>query len=95
MSISSNTFEPFQLLRLSVSGTALLAQIPLHPYYFDAETAHILSELLDTNLDETCHIPLRVTQRRELLDGLIVFMRLHAPVMKDFHSHEVLKTVLE
>ncbi len=35
MSISSNTFEPFQLLRLSVSETALLAQIPLHPYYFD------------------------------------------------------------
>ncbi|MBO7617811.1 MAG: DNA repair protein RecO [Bacteroidales bacterium] len=68
---------------------------PLHPYYFDAEAAHILSELLDTNLDETCHLPLRVTQRRELLDGLIVFMRLHAPVMKDFHSHEVLKTVLE
>lgn len=68
---------------------------PLHPYYFDAESAELLSRFLDKGIDEACGIPLRVTQRRELLDNLIVFMRLHAPVMKDFHSHEVLKTVLE
>ena len=68
---------------------------PLHPYYFDAEAAQFLSQLLNTGIDEACRLPLHVSQRRELLDGLIVFMRLHAPVMKDFHSHEVLKTVLE
>ena len=68
---------------------------PLHPYYFDAEPALLLSRLLNVGIDEACHLPLRVSQRRELLDGLIVFMRLHAPVMKDFHSHEILKTVLE
>ena len=68
---------------------------PLHPYYFDAESAELLSRFFDKGIDEACGIPLRVTQRRELLDNLIVFMRLHAPVMKDFHSHEVLKTVLE
>ena len=68
---------------------------PLHPYYFDAETAALLSSLLNEGIDETSRRPLRLSQRRELLDGLIVFMRLHAPVMKDFHSHEVLKSVLE
>lgn len=68
---------------------------PIHPYYFDAETAFLLSKLLDAGIDEACGIPLRVAQRRVLLDNLIVFMRLHAPVMKDFHSHEVLKSVLE
>ena len=68
---------------------------PLHPYYFDAEDALLLSQLLNAGIDETCRIPLHVSQRRALLDGLIVFMRLHAPVMNDFHSHEVLKTVLE
>ena len=68
---------------------------PLHPYYFDAEDAQLLSQLLNAGIDETCLIPLHVSQRRSLLDGLIVFMRLHAPVMNDFHSHEVLKTVLE
>lgn len=68
---------------------------PLHPYYLDADTAALLASLLNVGIDEASRRPLRLSQRRELLDGLIVFMRLHAPVMKDFHSHEVLKTVLE
>lgn len=68
---------------------------PLHPYYFEAENATLLSELINKGIEEACGVPLRVSQRREMLDGLIVFMRLHAPVMNDFHSHEVLKTVLE
>ena len=68
---------------------------PLHPYYFDTEAAQLLSQLLNASIDEACRIPLNVSQRRALLDGLIVFMRLHAPVMHDFHSLEVLKTVLE
>ena len=69
--------------------------LPIHPYYFEAENARLLSQLLNVSIDEACRLPLRVSQRRELLDGLMVFMRLHAPVMNDFHSHEVLKTVLE
>ena len=68
---------------------------PLHPYYFDANDSQLLSRLLNAGIDETCHLPLNVNQRRALLDGLIVYMRLHAPVMNDFHSHEVLKTVLQ
>ena len=69
--------------------------LPVHPYYFDNENAQLLSQMLNVGIDEACRMPLRVSQRRELLDGLIMFMRLHAPVMNDFHSHEVLKTVLE
>ena len=69
--------------------------LPVHPYYFETENALILSQLLNASIDEACHLLLHVSQRRELLEGLIVFMRLHAPVMNDFHSHEVLKTVLE
>ncbi len=69
--------------------------LPVHPYYFDTENAQLLSQMLNVSIDEACRMPLRVSQRRELLDGLIMFMRLHAPVMNDFHSHEVLKTVLE
>ena len=68
---------------------------PLHPYYFDTDNADLLSKFLDVGIDEACHIPLNVGQRRALLDDLIIFMRLHAPVMNDFHSHEVLKSVLE
>ena len=68
---------------------------PLHPYYFDAESAALLAMLLDKGIDEACGMPLRVGQRRSMLDGLITFLRLHAPVMKDFQSYEVLKSVLE
>ena len=68
---------------------------PLHPYYFDAEAALLFSKILDASIDQVYSLPMRVAQRRELLDGLSVFMRLHAPVMRDFHSHEVLRLVLE
>ena len=68
---------------------------PVHPYYFDNAAAAILSRFQDAAIDEACRLPLNVVQRRELLDGIITFMRLHAPVMKGFKSHEVLKTVLE
>ena len=68
---------------------------PVHPYYFDAASANVLAQMLDTSIDEACRLPLNVSQRRELLDGLITFMRLHAPVMNGFRSHEVLKSVLE
>ena len=68
---------------------------PVHPYYFDHANAALLSRFLDAGIDEACRLPLNVVQRREMLDGIITFMRLHAPVMKCFKSHEVLKTVLE
>lgn len=68
---------------------------PLHPYYLDVETAAMLSGFLNKGIDEACAVFLPLSQRRDLMDSLIVFMRLHTPVMKDFHSHEVLQAVLE
>lgn len=67
---------------------------PVHPYYFDTDDAALLSQLLDTSIDKACRIPLNASRRREMLDGILTFMRLHAPVMKGFKSHEVLKSVL-
>ncbi len=71
-----------------------VADSPVHPYCFDANQAALLHALIGMGVDEACRLPLRLEQRRNLLDGLIVFMRLHAPVMNGFHSHEVLKEVL-
>lgn len=67
---------------------------PLHPYYLDVEVSSLLQAMIGLGIDEVCGLPLQLRQRRELLDGLILYMRLHAPVMKDFHSHEVLQAVL-
>ena len=69
--------------------------MPVHPYVLDPDSASLLSRLIGVGIDEACRLPLNVAQRRVLLDGLIVFMRLHAPVMHDFHSHEVLQSVLQ
>ena len=68
---------------------------PLHPYCLDAEASATLSRLLGKGIDEACGLPLNVGRRRELLDGLIAFMRLHAPVLREFRSHEVLRSVLQ
>ena len=68
---------------------------PLHPYYFDAESANLLSHLLDSPIDQVCSIPLNSVRRREMLDGIITFMRLHTPVIKGIKSHEILKSILE
>lgn len=68
---------------------------PVHPYYFGSEAAVLLDRLLGRSIDEVCATRFTLLQRRELLDGLITFMRLHAPIMKDFHSHEVLKTIMQ
>ena len=68
---------------------------PLHPYYFDPDAASLLHSLLNLGIDEACRLSLSADQRRELLDKLIVYLRLHAPVVSDLHSHEILKVVLE
>lgn len=68
---------------------------PVHPYYLGASASALLFQFMGRGIDEACSIQLNVNQRRELMDGLMVFMRLHAPVMKSFQSHEVLKAVLQ
>ena len=87
----SNAFEGFCF---DMMEGQFAHDYPVHPYYFDASNAALLARMLDLSIEEACRLPLNVGQRRELLDGLITFMRLHAPVMKGFHSHEVLRDVL-
>ena len=71
-----------------------VSSAPIHPYYLENDSAAILSAVLDQDLEKVMQIPLNVMQRRNLLDGLITFMRLHAPFLKDFQSMEVLQSVL-
>ena len=67
---------------------------PIHPYYLDGDSAAILSAMLNQDLEKVMQLPLNVLQRRNLLDGLITFMRLHAPFLKNLQSHEVLQSVI-
>lgn len=71
-----------------------VAAVPIHPYYLENDSAAILSAMLDQDLEKVMQIPLNVMQRRNLLDGLIAFMRLHAPFLKNLQSIEVLQSVM-
>ena len=79
----------FDMMEGHFVGTA-----PIHPYYLEGDSAFILSAMLNQDLEKAMQMPLNVVQRRNLLDGIITFMRLHAPFLKSLQSHEVLQTVL-
>lgn len=68
--------------------------VPPYPYYFDKENSTLLAKLLNRKIDELAGLTLTGLQRNALLDGIINFMRLHAPVLKGLQSHEILKEVL-
>lgn len=68
--------------------------VPLHPYYLDEVYSFMLSGLLNLGIDELSRVKMTGLQRNALIDGIITFMRLHAPMLKGLQSHEVLKEVL-
>lgn len=71
-----------------------VTQSPVHSLYFDEENSYLLSRLLNLGIDELVTVPMTGEQRNALLDGILTFMRLHAPVLKGLQSHEVLREVL-
>ena len=71
-----------------------VATEPLHPYYLNEEYSLALSNLLNLGIDELAQVTMTGLQRNALTDGIITFMRLHAPLLKGLQSHEVLKEVL-
>lgn len=67
---------------------------PPHPYYFESMESAVLSRLLGCGIDNLSSVVMTGAQRNAILDGVLAFMRLHAPVLKGLQSHEVLKEVL-
>ena len=67
---------------------------PLHPYYFNEEDSLLFAQLLNKGIDELPRVSMTGAMRSNLLEGIITFMRLHAPLLKGLQSHEVLKEVL-
>lgn len=67
---------------------------PVHQYYFEKKESLMLSHLLDCGIDNLSSVVMTGEQRNAVLDGILTFMRLHAPVLKGVQSHEILKEVL-
>lgn len=71
-----------------------VATQPPHPYYLEKEDCARLSKLLDCHIDDLSSVSMTGAQRNMLLDGILTFMRLHAPVLKGLQSHEILRDIL-
>lgn len=76
-----------------MEGQFVMSQ-PVHPYCFDRDESSLLSRLLNCGIDNLSSVVMTGVQRNALLDGILTFMRLHAPVLTGVQSHEVLKEVL-
>ena len=70
------------------------SRIPPHPYYLEKDNSALLASLLNRGLDEVASVSLTGSQRNAFLEGLLTFMRLHAPVIKALQSHDILREVL-
>ena len=67
---------------------------PLHPYYLDREKSAVVGRFIHRPIDEMASIKLNGDQRSELLEGILTFVRLHAPLAKGLQSHEILREVI-
>lgn len=70
-------------------------QAPSHPNYIDQPTSAALNKLCHTTLAEIGNLKLDNSQRRNLLDGLLDYYRVHLPGMRKTESHMVLREILE
>ncbi len=68
---------------------------PEHPYYLNPKLSSHLHQLLETSLESSGNISWSNTERRELLQEMIDYYKLHIPGFHGLKSHEILRTVLE
>jgi DNA repair protein RecO (recombination protein O) len=69
--------------------------LPDHKYYLEEARAAQLQELLGVSRADVHRVALSRDDRRALLDALIIYYRLHLEGLKEIHSHEVLRQVME
>lgn len=67
---------------------------PIHPYFIDKQLAPWFQELLTVGMSAYGSVHLTNQERRELLQKLLDYYRLHLDGMKEINSHKVLEEVL-
>jgi DNA repair protein RecO (recombination protein O) len=67
---------------------------PKHEEFLEPIETSLFSDVLGTNFDGIKRLKISNQQRRELLNSLILYFRLHLDSMKEIKSHEILETVL-
>jgi DNA repair protein RecO (recombination protein O) len=67
---------------------------PIHPYHINSTDSGLLARLIQVGMSSYAQVQLSNEQRRELLQKLIDYYRLHLDGMKEIKSHRVLEEVL-
>lgn len=71
-----------------------VSRIPIHSNYLELEDALGFIALFNTPLEQTAEIKFTNTQRRFLLDKILVFYTLHTASFGEVQSHKILETLL-
>lgn len=69
-------------------------QLPVHSHYIDETLSKLLSELTKTEYVNTQQLQLTHIQRKQLLQALMHFYRLHIEGFGEMKSHEILEQVM-
>ena len=69
-------------------------QLPMHPYYITGEMVVTLTKLMEASFESNDSEIFSNSQRKELLETLTTYYKLHVPGFTGFKSLEVLKMVL-
>ena len=68
--------------------------IPKTPEYLNEENTLLFNKLYESTFEEASKIKIKPSQRRELINSLVKYYKLHFPGFKDLKSLEVLKSIL-
>jgi DNA repair protein RecO (recombination protein O) len=71
-----------------------VASMPIHAHYLSQQGAGLLSSLMQVGMSAYANVRIQNEHRRELLQKLIEYYRLHLDGMKEIKSHRVLEEVL-
>ncbi|HNS17802.1 MAG TPA: DNA repair protein RecO [Bacteroidales bacterium] len=61
--------------------------------YMDPPLTRIFSEVLHTDYDTICRLKLPSACRNELLEGILAYLGMHSPFVRDIKSHHILREV--
>lgn len=68
--------------------------VPPHSNYLDETNALLLHQLLESDLQDSCHLKMTATQRKELLHRLLDYYRIHLDHFNTIHAHTILEEIL-
>ena len=67
---------------------------PIHPYFTNAEDGNSLLQLLNTPFEKKVEIKFSNVYRRQLLDNILIYYKLHTASFGQVKSHQILEEVL-